>query len=64
MINIKYTYSTNTCVLFDNDFRMPLSGTMDDIAVCVMTEMCKHNFTHADVCSEETGEVLMVIERS
>jgi hypothetical protein len=37
---------------------------MDDIAEQVCEILIKHNFAYADVCSAETGEVLMVIERT
>jgi hypothetical protein len=37
---------------------------MDDIAEQVCEVLVKHNFAYADVCSAETGEVLMVIERT
>ena len=64
MIIIQHTYTAHTEVIFDQDFRMPLVGTMDDIAECVCDEMVKHKFHHADVCDAGTGEVLMIIDRS
>lgn len=64
MIIIQHTYTVHTEVTFDQDFRMPLVGTMDDIAECVCNEMVKHKFHHADVCDAGTGEVLMIIDRS
>jgi hypothetical protein len=64
MIIIQHTYTTHTEVIFDQDFRMPLVGTMDDIAESVCDEMVKHKFHHADVCDAETGEILMIIDRS
>lgn len=64
MITIKHTYSTDVTIHFDKNFRMPLSGSMDEIAERAMTEMVKHNFNHADVIRNETWELLMVIERS
>lgn len=64
MITIQHTYTTHTEVIFDQDFRMSSVGTMDDIAECVCNEMMEHKFHHADVIDAETGEVLMVIDRS
>jgi hypothetical protein len=37
---------------------------MDDIAEEVTEIVVRHNFEYADVCSAETGEVLMVVERT
>lgn len=39
-------------------------GNMDEIAEHICEVLVKHNFSAADVCSEETGEILMVIKRS
>ena len=64
MITIQHTYDTDAIVIFDQDFRMPLFGTMDDIAECVCRELVKHNFSHADVIENGTSKILMVIERS
>jgi hypothetical protein len=37
---------------------------MDDIAEEVTEIVVRHNFEYADVCSAETGEILMVVERT
>ena len=67
-INIHHTYNTDVNITFyaDNGVRMHTNdcGMMDDIAVQVCEVLVKHNFTHADICSAETGEVLMIIERT
>ena len=67
-INIHHTYSTHVDIIFyaDNGVRMRTydCGMMDDIAEQVCEVLVKHNFTHADICSAETGEVLMIIERT
>jgi len=39
-------------------------GNMDEIAEHICEVLVKHNFSTADVCSEETGEILMIIKRS
>lgn len=73
-INIHHTYTTDVDILYyvsDYDVgKVPyhldvrMVGTMDDIAERVCINLVKHNFVSADVCSAETGEVLMVIERT
>ena len=67
-INIHHTYNTHVEITFyaDNGVRMRTNdcGMMDDIAEQVSEVLIKHNFAYADVCSTETGEVLMVIERT
>ena len=73
-INIYHTYTADVEILYyvsdkDED-KVPyhldeqMVGTMDDIAEHVCITLVKHNFVSADVCSAETGEVLMIIERT
>jgi len=52
-------FSANGITLYCNDY-----GTLDDIHERVCEILVKHNFTDADVCSDETGEVLMVVTRT
>jgi hypothetical protein len=67
-IKIHHTYSTNVEIHYYTDggytLRCRDCGQMDDIAEQVCEVLIKHNFSYADVCSVETGEVLMVIERT
>lgn len=67
-ITIKHTYSTNVEIHYyaDNGYTLRCRdcGQMDDIAEQVCEVLIKHNFSYADICSIETGEVLMVIERT
>lgn len=74
VINIYHTYATDVNILYyvsdkDED-KVPyylderMIGTMDDIAEHVCINLVKHDFVSADVCSAETGEVLMIIERT
>jgi hypothetical protein len=67
-INIRHTHSAHVSVVFYGDDGISLRyddcGQMDDIAEQVCEVLVKHNFSYADVCSDETGEVLMVIERT
>lgn len=67
-INIHHTYTTHVEITFyaDNGLRMHTKdcGMMDDIAEQVCEVLVKHNFNYADICSAETGEVLMIVERT
>lgn len=67
-INIHHVYRTNVEIHYYTDdgytLRCRDCGHMDDIAEQVSETLVKHNFSYADVCSVETGEVLMVVERS
>ncbi len=67
-INIHHTYSTHADVFYyDNstlNLREYVCDNMDDIAEHVCEVLIRHNFTTADVCDSETGEVLMVVERT
>lgn len=63
-INIRHTYCTHVEVILDGVFRYGATGNLDEIAESVCEYLIKHNFTIADVCSDETGEVLMVIKRT
>ena len=68
-INIRHTYSTHVTVSFyaESDgfsLRYDDCGSMDDIAERICEVLVKHNFDYADACSSETGELLMVVERT
>jgi len=67
-INIRHTYSTHVTIVFYADDGITLRcndcGQMDDIAEQVCEVLVKHSFAEASICSAETGEVLMVIERT
>ena len=69
-INIRHTYNTYVEIIYysnDDDahgLHETTVGEMDDISEHVCAILIKHNFASADVCSAETGEVLMVIKRT
>ena len=67
-INIHHTYSAHVEITFYSEDGITLRcrdcGQMDDIAVQVCEVLVKHNFSDASICSIETGEVLMEIERT
>ena len=62
--NIQHTYSTHVYVTYNDGFETRACGTIDEIQESTMLDMVYHNFTHADVCDANTGEVLMIIERT
>lgn len=69
-ITIEHTYSTSVEIIYyscENDtlgLHEKTVGTMDDVSEHICEILVKHNFVGADVCSAETGEVLMIITRS
>lgn len=67
-INIQHTYTTRVDIHYYGENGYTLQGhdlgDMDSIAERVCEVLIKHNFSHADVCSTKTGEVLMSLERS
>lgn len=67
-INVRHTYRTHVEVCYYTEdgytLRCRDCGQMDDIAEEVCEILVKHNFSYADVCSAETGEILMSIERT
>lgn len=62
--NIQHTYSSHVTIIFDSDFEVNTCGSMDEVQEATMEDMVRHSFTHADVCDAETGEVLMIIDRT
>ncbi len=68
-IIIQHTYATGVEIVYsdensNSDFRENTYDTMDEIAEHVCEMLIKHQFDNADVCSTETGEILMIIKRS
>ena len=67
-INIRHTYCTHVEIIYSTcdgaHLHETTCGNMNDIAEHVGEVLVKHNFPNADVCSAETGEVLMIIERT
>lgn len=67
-INIRHTYSAYVEICYYGEdgytLRCRDCGQMDDIAEQVCEILVKHNFSYADICSTETGEILMIIERT
>lgn len=58
---VEITYRTTKS---HSEFRRCSCGTMDEITERVAKDLINHSFDSADVCDIETGEVLMIIERT
>lgn len=67
-IKIHHTYSTNVEIRYytDNGYTLRCRdcGDMDSIAERVCEVLVKHNFDYANICSVDTDEILMIIERT
>ena len=67
-INIERIYSTTVEITFtanDNrEFKEIISGSIDDIAEYCGEVLVKREFTHAEACSVETGEIIMILTRT
>lgn len=69
-INIHHVYTTHVEIIYypnaedSRGLHESTVANMDEIAEHVCEVLIKHNFIYADVCSAETGEILMTIERA
>ena len=68
-IHVQHTYSTTTEIIYTRHnqpykFYETAAGKMDDIFEHVCDVMIYYDFDNADVCSTETGEVLMIVNRT
>ena len=59
---IEVTYTTYIRVLFNNEFEVKLGAyTLNDAFALTTNYMRRHNFTHADIMDDNTGEVLAIV---
>ena len=67
-IHVRHTYCTHVEIIFQSADGVGLHeatvGDMDEILEHVCDVLVHHGFSHADVCSAETGEILMEVERT
>lgn len=67
-IHVQHTYATHVEIIFQSadgcGLHESTCGDMDEILEHVCDVLVHHGFSHADVCSAETGEVLMIVDRS
>lgn len=67
-INIQHTYSTHCEIAYAGKDHEQLyenmTATMDEVQERAMFIIVKHDFISAHVCDINTGELLMIIERT
>ena len=67
-INIQHTYCAHVDIYYtscdETRLHEHMCDNMDEVAEHVCEVLIRHNFTNADVCSAETGEILMIITRT
>ena len=60
-IKINYTYTTNVTIIFDDEFELHETDSLDNI-VCKIEWACgKYRFTKAEVIDSDTGELLVTV---
>lgn len=59
MIRITYDYCTAVTILFDDEFKIEMSDTLDVIRNKIEWAFDEYGFEHAIVIDDETGEILM-----
>jgi len=60
-MRINYTYNTNVTIIFDDEFEINMTDSLDNV-VCKINWACdKYGFTKADVIESETGEILVTV---
>ena len=67
-INVQHIHSTHCEITYtgknDEQLYENMTATMDDIQEEAITILVKHDFISAHVCDANTGELLMIIERT
>ena len=67
-INIQHTYSTHVTMTFYSKENFSLRcddvGTMDELAERMCEILVKHDFVYADASDRNTGEVVLIVERT
>ena len=60
-MRINYTYNTNVTIIFDDEFEINMTDSLDNI-VCKIEWACgEYRFTKAEVIDSETGEILVTV---
>lgn len=61
-MRINYTYTTNVTIIFDDEFEINMTDSLDNV-VCKIDWACgEYGFTKADVIDSETGELLVTVD--
>lgn len=63
MFEIDYTATATVNIIYDCNFSYTMVGSLSIISDTVCQHMREHNFSYADVCDSETGEILITIRK-
>ena len=60
-MRINYYYTTNVTIIFDDEFEINMTDSLDNV-VCKIDWAChEHGFTKAEVIDSNTGELLVTV---
>ena len=60
-MRINYTYTTNVTIIFDDEFEINMTDSLDNV-VCKIDWAChEHGFMKAEVIDSDTGELLITV---
>ena len=68
-LHVKHTYSTHVEISYldpigNYSLKENQCGNMDELAEHMCEVIVKHNFTLADACDANTGELVLTVERA
>lgn len=61
-MTIQYTYTTRMTLIFDHQFMVDFTGSLDSAVAQVKFLMNEYCFTHVDITDSETGEILIIVD--
>ena len=60
-MRINYYYTTKATIIFDDEFELNMTDSLDNI-VCKIDWVCgEYGFTKAEVIDSDTGELLVTV---
>ena len=60
-MRINYYYTTNATIIFDDEFELNMTDSLDNI-VCKIDWACgEYGFTKAEVIDSDNGELLVTV---
>lgn len=61
-MRINYYYTTKATIIFDDEFDLPMTDSLDNI-VCKIDWIChEYGFTKVEVIDSDTGELLVTVD--
>ncbi len=60
-MKIFFYYCTSVEVVFDDEFKIYMTDSMDNVLAKIRWAFGEYRFTVADVISRETGEVILTV---